>query len=47
MENPILLFSMQRGISVLGKKKHLVRGGIPEVALFNKDIPCISNLNYL
>lgn len=40
-------FPVQRVTSVLGEKKHLVHGGIPEVDLFNKDIPCISNLNYL
>lgn len=30
-----------------GGKKHLVHGGIPEVALLNKDIPSICSLNYL
>lgn len=40
-------FLIQCVTSMLQEKKHLVHGGIPEVALFNKDIPCISNLNYL
>lgn len=40
-------FSIQHGMSVLGEKKHSVHGGIPEVALLNKDIPSICNLNYL
>lgn len=40
-------FPVQHGMSVLGEKKHSVHGGIPEAALSNKDIPCVSNLNYL
>lgn len=40
-------FPLQCVTSMLQEKKHLVHGGIPEVALFNKDIPCISNFNYL